>query len=65
MRVAIVEGADAGWLGGAVLDQIGLVLADGCEFWCSDDFSGFVIVEANSDEVASADAGGAAAGLTS
>jgi hypothetical protein len=41
------------------------VLEDGREFWCSDDFSGFVIVEANSDEVASADAGGAAAGLTS
>ena len=41
------------------------MLEDGRELWCNDDFFGFVIVEANSDEVASADAGGAAAGLTS
>jgi hypothetical protein len=37
VRVAIVEGADAPWRGEAVVDQAGLVLADGREFWCGDD----------------------------
>ena len=53
MRVAIIEGADSGWLAGeAVADHIGLVLEDGREFCLGDDFRGMLLVEANADELA-------------
>ena len=52
MRLAIVEGADAGWRGEAVADHIGVVLADGREFWCGDDFTGVVIAGTNDDKLA-------------
>jgi len=52
MRLKIVEGADAGWAGSAAADQVGLVLADGREFWLGDDFRGMLLVEADADELA-------------
>ena len=52
VRVAILEGADSGWRGEAVADHIGVVLADGREFWCGDDLHWMLLVEADADELA-------------
>lgn len=51
VRVAFLEGPDAGLVSSAVADCYGLVLENGRAFWCGDDLTGVAILEADTDEL--------------